>query len=342
MSSSNLGRVQGGGFFGSSATSTTSITKTTVQTNGSISPLVGDTIVNANGDLCKITAITSSAYTVTKYGSIKGATGAKGADGANGKDGQDAKQPEALVTFNGQTITYEKWVENCENGVYGSSLVGQTATVKNFVFGQDWTLRLIGVNHDKSHTDGSALKTTWEFTEIVCRTPLGLPFDYFDYDADNEMYYPSNAHGYGTATTLQTLLLSILSSMPAVVREHIKLAKKTCYIPRKYIDGSVGAETQDEGYRLFCLSGVEIGAGTTTSWIPSDEGTCYAYYDGINSTSANTKRVKKEKSGSTWYYWLRSPDASDTNYFCCVNDNGRVDYNRTYDDSNGAAPAFCL
>lgn len=342
MASSNLGRVQGGGFFGSSATSTTSITKTTVQTNGSISPLVGDTIVNANGDLCKITAITSSAYTVTKYGSIKGATGAKGADGTNGKDGQDAKQPEALVTFNGQTITYEKWVENCENGVYGSSLVGQTATVKNFVFGQDWTLRLIGVNHDKSHTDGSTLKTTWEFVEIVCNTPLGLPFDYFDYDSDNQTYYPSNMHGYGTATTLQALLLSILSSMPAVVREHIKLAKKACYIPRPYIDGgSTESWNQDEGYRLFCLSATEIGAGSQT-WIPADEGTCYAYYDGINSTSSNTKRVKKYKSGSTGWYWLRSPYASGPFGFCCVYGGGGVGSYITYDYGSGAAPAFCL
>ncbi len=88
MSSNNLGRVQGGGFFGSTSTNTASITKTTVQTNG-VSPLVGDTIVNANGDLCKITAITSSAYTVTKYGSIKGATGAKGTNGTNGTNGKD-------------------------------------------------------------------------------------------------------------------------------------------------------------------------------------------------------------------------------------------------------------
>lgn len=73
-STNNLGRVQGGGFFGSTSTSTTSILKTTVQANG-VSPLVGDTIVNANGDLCRITAISSTSYTVSRYGSIKGATG---------------------------------------------------------------------------------------------------------------------------------------------------------------------------------------------------------------------------------------------------------------------------
>lgn len=74
MSENNLGRVQGGGFFGSTSTSTESIPKDTV-ISAAVKPLKGDTIVNANGDLCVITSVGSSAYTVSKYGSIKGATG---------------------------------------------------------------------------------------------------------------------------------------------------------------------------------------------------------------------------------------------------------------------------
>lgn len=329
---SNLGRVQGGGFYGCTSESTTIIPKNSVVlASGKIAPLIDDTIVNANGDLCRVTGITSTDYLVSKYGSIKGTKGDTGASW---------DETEALVTFNGQTISYDQWVENCENGVYGASLVGQTATVQNFIFGQDWTLRLIGVNHDKSHTDGSTLKTTWEFVEIVCRTPLGLPYDYYDYDEDNEMYYPSNAHGYGTATTLQTLLLTILASMPAVVRDHIKLAKKPCYIPRGDIDGGTESWTQDEGYKLFLLSATEIGGGNQT-WF-SEEGSCYAYYAGINSTGSNAKRVKKERSGSAWYYWLRSPYASYSTSFCYVYSIGYVGDDYTNSDGNGAAPAFCI
>lgn len=84
MSENNLGRVQGGGFFGSTSTSITSIPKDTVAVNG-VKPLKGDTIVNASGDLCKIEAITSTAYTVTKYGSITAETGA--VTSVNGKTG---------------------------------------------------------------------------------------------------------------------------------------------------------------------------------------------------------------------------------------------------------------
>ena len=83
MSESNLGRVQGGGFFGSTSTSATSIPKTTVKKEG-VSPLVGDSIINANGDVCEIKAITNTDYTVTKYGSFKGGKGDAGASCLSG------------------------------------------------------------------------------------------------------------------------------------------------------------------------------------------------------------------------------------------------------------------
>lgn len=79
----NLGRVQGGGFYGSTSTSETSIPKSSVSA-GSVAPLTSDVIVNANGDLCRITAVTSTAYTVSKFGSIKGATGEQGPQGETG------------------------------------------------------------------------------------------------------------------------------------------------------------------------------------------------------------------------------------------------------------------
>lgn len=86
MSTVNLGRVQGGGFFASTSTSTTSISKSTIETTTGmdVSPLVGDVIVNANGDLLLIKSITTASYTTTKFGSIKGAKGDKGDSGSGG------------------------------------------------------------------------------------------------------------------------------------------------------------------------------------------------------------------------------------------------------------------
>lgn len=86
MSTVNLGRVQGGGFFASTSTSTTSISKSTIETTTGmdVSPLVGDVIVNANGDLLLIESISTASYTTTKFGSIKGAKGDKGDSGSGG------------------------------------------------------------------------------------------------------------------------------------------------------------------------------------------------------------------------------------------------------------------
>ena len=56
MSTVNLGRVQGGGIFYSTASSGTSIAKSTI-TPTSIVPLVGDCVMFPNGDLRKITAV---------------------------------------------------------------------------------------------------------------------------------------------------------------------------------------------------------------------------------------------------------------------------------------------
>ena len=88
MSTVNLGRVQGGGFFASTSTSTTSISKSTIETTTGmdVSPLVGDVIVNANGDLLLIKSITTASYTTTKFGSIKGAKGDKGDSGSGGRN----------------------------------------------------------------------------------------------------------------------------------------------------------------------------------------------------------------------------------------------------------------
>ena len=62
MSEVNLGRVQGGGIFYSTASSGTSIAKSTLTPTGLV-PLVGDCVVFPNGDLRKITAVSGTNVT---------------------------------------------------------------------------------------------------------------------------------------------------------------------------------------------------------------------------------------------------------------------------------------
>lgn len=126
MSTVNLGRVQGGGFFASTSTSTTSISKSTIETTTGmdVSPLVGDVIVNANGDLLLIKSISTASYTTTKFGSIKGAKGDKGDSGSGGGNigSYWAVIPDASIpTYYGHASISFSFTTN--NG-YDESLIG--------------------------------------------------------------------------------------------------------------------------------------------------------------------------------------------------------------------------
>lgn len=95
MSVTNLGRVQGGSLFYSTATSGTSIAKSTL-TPTTITALVGDLVLFSNGDLRKITAVAS---TTIICGSVVASL--------KGPQGETGPQPD----------------------VYVSSVVGQTGAV---------------------------------------------------------------------------------------------------------------------------------------------------------------------------------------------------------------------
>mgnify|MGYP006983163336 CR=1 FL=1 len=84
MGVTNLGRVQGAGFFYTSVTTRTSVALSTI-TPTSIKPLVGDCVIFPNGDLRKVTAVSSTTVTCgSVVASLKGAKGDKGDKGDNG------------------------------------------------------------------------------------------------------------------------------------------------------------------------------------------------------------------------------------------------------------------
>ena len=52
-------------------------------------------------------------------------------------------------------------------------------------------------------------------------------------------------------------------------------------------------------------------------------------------------RVKEVPGRGTWWYWLRSPRASNSTYFCLVYSNGGADRNGA-SRAFGVAFGFCL
>ena len=77
-----------------------------------------------------------------------------------------------------------------------------------------------------------------------------------------------------------------------------------------------------------------ILSGLRHTYSVSGEGTQYAYYKAGNSKVKN-------KSGSAYIWWERSPSSGYSNSFCAVASNGSAYYNGA-SSSIGVAFGFCV
>ena len=76
-----------------------------------------------------------------------------------------------------------------------------------------------------------------------------------------------------------------------------------------------------------------IFVGLRHTYSVSGEGAQYAYYKAGNSKVKN-------RSGSAYAWWERSPNSGNSNNFCNVNSNGNANNNNA-SNSNGVAFGFC-
>lgn len=99
MADYNLGRVQGAGFFNSSAASGTSIALSTISPTG-IKPLVGDHVMFNNGDIRRVSAVSSTTVTC---GSVL--ANLKGPQGNPGDKGNPGDPGPSYTLYSGKTPT---------------------------------------------------------------------------------------------------------------------------------------------------------------------------------------------------------------------------------------------
>ena len=199
----------------------------------------------------------------------------------------------------------------CHSGSVPSTwVVGNSKTMT--INGASYQVDIIGKNHDTYTAGGKA----------------PLTFQLHDCYADKKAMNSSNTNsgGWTSCAMRSTHLPAILALMPTEVQNGIREVDKLTSA------GSQSSTINTTADKLFLLSEVEIFGSTTYS--AAGEGTQYDYYKAGNS------KVKK-RNGSAEYWWERSPDASDSTYFCMVYRNGRA----SYDDANladGVAFGFCF
>ena len=136
-------------------------------------------------------------------------------------------------------------------------------------------------------------------------------------------------------TSLSSYSGTIIAVIPAALRAVLKSVTKYTDNTGGCSDASAVTATTDY---FFLLSEYEV-FGTISRGNPNESGkqAQYSYY------SAGNSKVKYNYSATSTavFWWLRSPDASGTEFFVRVHANG-TPYIIRANYSNGFAPGFCV
>ena len=208
--------------------------------------------------------------------------------------------------------TWEQIIEACRNNVVPDTwkVADQKPMTIN---GVDYQIDIIGKNHD-DYSDGSG------------KAPL--TFQLHDCYADAKRMNASNTNsgGWTSCGMRSTHLPAILALMPTEVQNGIREVNKLT-------SGGGHSDTiNTTADKLFLLSEIEIFG--SVSYSKSGEGTQYDYYKVGN-------RKVKNRNGSAYAWWGRSPRNNNSAYFCYVNSSGNTLYNSA-SSAGGVAFGFCF
>lgn len=136
----------------------------------------------------------------------------------------------------------------------------------------------------------------------------------------------TNNSGWTSCAMRSTHLPAILALMPTEVQNGIREVNKLTSA------GNQSATINTTADKLFLLSEVEIFGRSTYS--KSGEGAQYDYYKAGNSKVKN-------RNGSTFGWWERSPVGSMSLAFCFVQNTGNAYYSLAT-NTFGVAFGFCF
>ncbi len=202
---------------------------------------------------------------------------------------------------------------------YKISVANQVTIALN---GTDYAFDVLGFNHDEL-TDASAYGATTKTGKA------GITFQMHDCFATTYSMNSSNTNsgGWAGSAMYTSTMATMKSYMPTAWQSAIKTVRK---LSGKGSDSSIGVDISEND--CFLLSEIEIFGSTPYS--VSGEGTQYAYYKAGNSKVKN-------RSGSAYIWWERSPIAGSSSYFCYVKKDGDASINYA-SDNYGVAFGFCI
>ena len=353
MSEVNLGRVQGGGIFYSTASSGTSIAKSTLTPTGLV-PLVGDCVVFPNGDLRKITAVSGTNVTCgsvsANFKGDKGDTGTTssivktaaewesqnpvlgagvfGFDSTNKiiKAGDGVTPWKTLPTLLSTDFSFGKasWSDIAALSESGSAdkyfSVGDEKTI-SLTTGEQVTLVILGFDHDNLTGGGKAGMSIGMKNLLATKYRMNAT--------------ATNEGGWDESEMRTSTMATLLSQFPSDLQSVIKQVNK------KATAGGASTSITTSADKLWLFAEVEIDGTTSAGY--ADEGEQYEYWKTVKDGTVADDRKKYLSNGSvsasSW--WLRSPSVGNSSYFRCILSAGNVNFNVAH-ITYGVSFGFCV
>lgn len=273
-----------------------------------MSKIIGDAIVVIGGGKPTISASTTAKSGVTYTNGISSISAEK-----------ISLYAEAIS--NNASITNETGVVYIDDGAnhYKISVGDQVTLALN---GTDYAFDIIGFNHD-TLTNASA------YGANTATGKAGITFQM--HDVFKTVYHmnstDTNSGGWKSSAMRTSTMATMKGYLPDDWETIIKPVNKASSTGG---DSPSGTETVSDN--CFLLAEIEIFGSTKHS--VSGEGTQYAYYKAGNSKAKN-------KSGSAYTWWERSPKPGNSTLFCIVSSIGNTSYTNA-NNGSGVAFGFCI
>ena len=274
----------------------------------SMSKIIGDAIVVIGGGKPTISASTTAKSGVTYTNGISGISAEK-----------ISLYAEAIS--NNASITNATGVVYIDDGAnhYKISVGDQVTLALN---GTDYAFDIIGFNHD-TLTNASA------YVANTATGKAGITFQM--HDVFKTGYHmnstDTNSGGWKSSAMRTSTMATMKSYLPSAWQSIIKPVNKA-----SGTGGGSSSGTETVSDNCFLLAEIEIFGSTKHS--VSGEGTQYAYYKAGNSKAKN-------KGGSAYTWWERSPKPGNSTLFCIVSSIGNASYTNA-NNGSGVAFGFCI
>lgn len=222
---------------------------------------------------------------------------------------------------NNSDITNETSVVYLDNGnIHRKVSVGDQVTLS--LNGTNYAFDIIGFNHD-------TLTNTVAYGEETATGKAGITFQMHDLFAIEYKMNSTNINSGGWKSS------AMRTSTMATMKGYLPSAWQSIIKPVNKDSGTGGVSssgTETVSDSCFLLAEIEIVGSTIHS--VSGEGTRYAYYKAGNSNVKN-------KDGSAYSWWERSPYSGTNVSFCVINSKG-IAMGSYAENSRGVAFGFCV